>query len=525
MLGSDIQASPSPLIFLAISNFEPLSPHPHHVQFIPIFNMKIKAANLSLIALLGAAVHACLMPKELEWEVMYKKGKGPQAYPDYQFSKRNFNAIDTGLRVGVKGLRGKDRFQNGSVLPQGIGRRTDLPFNILNLKEIGSGIRGLVNHYEYVHPLTGRHRTVENREVYGFRIGDNPVAYIQSGVHARERGGPDNVLFFFADLLDAAWNGQGLTYGLKNYSAREVRDAVSVDVVVVPAVNPDGIIWDQRTGTCWRKNRRPVIRGRWTRGTGVDLDRNFDFLWDYKRYFDASTYHAASGIASDEPASPVYHGSHPASEPETKNVVDWLQEYTNVSWFVDIHSFSSLHTGTVFYAWSNDDTQHAEPGLNFSNSTYDGIRGRLGDTPDRLLRPQPYQEYMEEEDVTTQLRVVRNMAAAMTATGNLSYSVEQHAEMGPKSGSATDYFLSGYYGRKCNATLINGITIQFGAHSGLKCPFYPDLAQYQTSMKEVAAGLMEFLLWVKDNKGQNWRAKRWKCEVETSEPDEDDGAE
>ncbi|RFU77985.1 carboxypeptidase b [Trichoderma arundinaceum] len=481
-------------------------------------------ASISLLIVLGVAIQACLMPEELRWEVLRKKGKAPQIYPDY-LKTTSGRDKGNGLRVGVKGQRGKDRFLNGSVLPQGIGRRTDIPFNILNLKEIESGIRGLVNNYEYVRHITGRYRTYENREIHGFRIGDNPIAYIQSGVHARERGGPDNLLFFFADLLDAAWNGKGLTYGRKSYSAREVRDAVSVDVVVVPAINLDGIAWDQRTNTCWRKNRRPATTGHRMpgTGTGVDLDRNFDFLWDYKRYFDVNTYYKAANIASDYPASLVYHGVHPASEPETRNVVEWMQEYTNVSWFVDIHSFSSDHTGSVFYAWGDDDTQYAEPELNFLNSTYDGIRGRLDESPDRLLWPQPYREYMEEEDIRAQVGLARNMAAGMTATGNLSYLVDQHADIGPKSGSATDYFLSKYYGHRCNASLINGITIQFGAHSGLHCPFYPDLGLYQTSMKEVAAGLMEFLLWVKDVKGQNWRAKKWKCETENAKPNEDGG--
>ncbi|MCI4060391.1 carboxypeptidase, partial [Bacillus cereus] len=59
------------------------------------------------------------------------------------------------------------------------------------------------------------------------------------------------------------------------------------------------------SNTWWRKNRNP----NHTNGgnyLGVDINRNFDFLWN-------------SGIGtSDNPAVIIYKGTAPFSEPETR---------------------------------------------------------------------------------------------------------------------------------------------------------------------------------------------------------------
>ena len=50
-------------------------------------------------------------------------------------------------------------------------------------------------------------------------------------MHARERGGPDNLIYFIADLLFAQKHATGLTYGAKSYSNADVIKALNTGIV------------------------------------------------------------------------------------------------------------------------------------------------------------------------------------------------------------------------------------------------------------------------------------------------------
>ena len=73
---------------------------------------------------------------------------------------------------------------------------------------------------------------------------------------------------------------------------------------------------------------------------GVDLNRNFDFVWVHGTAFilDVDVF----SVASDSPRSEIYHGSAAASEPETKAVYWAPVPYdSSLSFFVKA-SFSML---------------------------------------------------------------------------------------------------------------------------------------------------------------------------------------
>ncbi len=94
---------------------------------------------------------------------------------------------------------------------------------------------------------------------------------------------------------------------------------------------------------------------------GVDLNRNYDFLWD-------------SGIGtSTNSGTEIYRGKSPNSEPETRNVVEVLNKNQNIICVVDVHSYQQ----TILYPWGDDDNQTADPDMNFKNPGYDGGRGLL----------------------------------------------------------------------------------------------------------------------------------------------------
>ena len=113
-----------------------------------------------------------------------------------------------------------DRFNGGKILPQGVGSRPNAPDNdlgsIMNPDEINSAIQGLVNEYG-IPTFDVPNATTEGSGGKGGMTGPvNPNAYhvyFTAGVHARERGGPDNLIYFIADLLFGQKHSTGLTYG------------------------------------------------------------------------------------------------------------------------------------------------------------------------------------------------------------------------------------------------------------------------------------------------------------------------
>ena len=89
---------------------------------------------------------------------------------------------------------------------------------------------------------------------------------------------------------------------------------------------------------------------------GVDINRNYDFLWK-----------SNIGTSSDS-CDEIFKG---ISEPETRNVRYMLEQYPHIQYMIDVHSFHE----DILYPWGDDDDQTSKPFMNFSNSKYDDVRG------------------------------------------------------------------------------------------------------------------------------------------------------
>ncbi|WP_088889142.1 M14 family zinc carboxypeptidase [Leptolyngbya ohadii] len=309
-------------------------------------------------------------------------------------------------------------------------------------------------------------KTWEQRTSRAIRIGQNSGRersgiLLLGGVHARELVNPDLLISFALKLCQAYQAGTGLTFGNKSYDATTIQQIVNqVDLFIFPLVNPDGRAFVQSaTGDpMWRKNRNPN-RGQSCKG--VDLNRNFDFLW-------------SSGIGtSSSSCSEIYRGRKAFSEPETRNVRYLLDTYKNITTMLDIHSYSKL----VMYPWGDDEDQTTNATMNFHNPAYNGLRGTLGDTA--------YKEYLTREDLnwfTTTCNRVRDGIRSVRGT---VYTVQQSIGLYPTTATSDDYAYS-----RCFVDHSKRRVLACAIETGSE--FQPPYAEALNIIAEVSAGLIEF---------------------------------
>jgi hypothetical protein len=120
-------------------------------------------------------------------------------------------------------------------------------------------------------------------------------------------------------------------------------------------LNSDGLRHDQANSNFWRKNRNPAsARPSQPLSAGVDVNRNFDLLWDFPKRFNSTV-----APASTNPASQAFYGTAPFPEPETSDMdMAWVyDEYPNIHWYIDVHPAA----GTLLYSWGDDKNQSHGP--------------------------------------------------------------------------------------------------------------------------------------------------------------------
>ncbi|KAH7303557.1 carboxypeptidase-like protein A [Stachybotrys elegans] len=391
-------------------------------------------------------------------------------------------------RKSVATIAKGDRFKGGQLFPRGLGSRKEgEQFDLgkmMNVDEIGSAIKGLQKEYG-IWTFDLPNKTAEGSVSTGgtTNASTDPRLYhmyFTSGVHARERGGPDQLIYFIGDLLWAQKHGTGLKYGKRSYSNAAVRLALSAGIVFFPLVNPDGVRWDQKTDLLWRKNRN---RKNQTPGTddyhpsiGVDINRNYDFLWNFRLHFDAATA-SKDGLASDNPSSFQFHGDDRFSEAESRNVAWVLDKFPRTRWYLDIHSA----VGKIYYSWGDDDNQSEKPNQNFRNPFLDHKRGTLGD--------KVYKEWISKDDAKVVKIVAKRVVAGMSSVGGRTYTAAQASSDGATSGASDDYAFSRFQVDRTK-NKVYGFTMEFGREG----VFYPTLPEFQQNVIDTGAGFMEFCL-------------------------------
>ncbi len=334
--------------------------------------------------------------------------------------------------------------------------------------------------------------TWEGRQCHAIKIAsDNnpgrPGVYFLGGVHAREWGSPDILIYFVQQLEQAYMNGTGLKFGNKNFSSDDIQTIVNtLDIVVFPQANPDGRNYSMTKDIMWRKNRRtltPNINNCNGACVGVDINRNYDFLFDFPKYFNPQ---AAVQTSTDPCDYQVYDGPQAFSEPETKNAKWIFDNFPNICFFIDLHSYSGL----ILYGWGDDDCQTTDPNMNFQNPNYNSLRGTVGITP----YASDYKEYIPWEDRYVSVDLANTLRGGIQAVRETIYTVKPAVDLYPTSGSSTDYAYSRHFVDSCKEKIL-AFTLEWGLYqSDEASSFHPPYEEMQEIIYEITSGLLAFCL-------------------------------
>ncbi len=143
------------------------------------------------------------------------------------------------------------------------------------------------------------HQAFEGRPVWGIEISnhpgeteDKPAVLFNGQHHARELVTSHVVM----DVVERLTNGYGKDPDITSW-------VDSYKTICVPMVNPDGVRYVFDVNSMWRRNRRV-----YSSCTGVDLNRNYPYLW-------------GPGCGSSATCNDLYRGPFEASELETQGMM------------------------------------------------------------------------------------------------------------------------------------------------------------------------------------------------------------
>lgn len=346
----------------------------------------------------------------------------------------------------------------------------------LNVTEVETATVNLAAAYPSISQLiTLPNTTFEGRTSHALRLGDGApgtkdAVVIICGVHAREWGSCEIAINFATDLLDAYKNNLGLTYGGKSFSALQIQNLLNtLHVVVFPLVNPDGRNHSQTSEAMWRKNRNPAYSGGNPACIGVDINRNYDFLFDFATGFSPSS---GVSVSADPCDFQVYHGPSAFSESETKNIKWLLDSFPRARWFIDVHSYSQ----DMLYNWGDDENQTTNASMNFMNAAFNGQRGVSGDA---------YREFIPADDLAIAKSLAGRFVSDLQAVRGKSYTSMPSYGLYPTSGASDDYVYSRHLVDPSKAKVF-GYVVEWGTE------FQPPWAEMEHIIKDVTAGLIGF---------------------------------
>ncbi|XP_052744519.1 carboxypeptidase B-like [Bicyclus anynana] len=150
-----------------------------------------------------------------------------------------------------------------------------------------------------------------------------PIIFLDGGMHGREWLSIPPVTYAINQLVENVTDPELLN---------------RFDWILLPIVNPDGYRFSRDSSVTFRKTRSIIPGNQWSMMCpGVDLDRNFDFVWN-------------TIGTSDHHCSYVFPGVAPFSEVEARVVRDILHQHRNILMYITFSSFGSF----IMYPWAFD---------------------------------------------------------------------------------------------------------------------------------------------------------------------------
>jgi murein tripeptide amidase MpaA len=285
--------------------------------------------------------------------------------------------------------------------------------------------------------------SVQGRPVYALRLragggGERRGVMVVGGTHSRELMNPDAIIELAVDLFVSHANGTDIVYGGRRWAAADIKLILeTLDLWLVPCMNPDGREYCMTVDNLWRKNRRDNAG---TECDGVDLNRNFDVLWG-----------VTQGQTSCSPCSEVYCGPQVFSEPETRNIRHLLDE-RRVDCFVDVHSYSEL----VLWPWGHAPSQTVDP-----TKIFTGLPSGTCTT----IQVPGYQEYLSPQDRQRFQTVGSRIVTAIAAVRGRTYTNQASIALYPVTGAQSDYAYARHISNK-RLRKTYGFTFETGPWAG-----------------------------------------------------------
>jgi hypothetical protein len=443
----------------------------------------------------------------------------------------------------------------------------------LTVDEIDTKLDALASNPDYsgyVDVFNLNHNTEdENHPVKCIKIGKGNVpVLLVGGIHAREWAPPDALVNLASKLLSSYKNSRPfvdsrfeatlpdsdpdndgvyagrIVFEEQTFPYPEVKKIIDrLAIFIIPCVNRDGRKFSQAANALknrwWRTNRHnlgTVCASGPSPAIGVDINRNFPPVWDMSEYYNPageSTAMQATGTdACDssyhppyDPAVPghiadiyegyhkraTFHGNSMASENETKNVTELVQE-KNIKFYIDIHGFAR----EIYYPWGFNTNQTNDTSKSFLNSTLDRSSGS-----GRPYNDPSYAEYFPKNGaydlLTKHIHLANQMKnAVFSAAGSdaharnrMKYEAKQAIDLYPAPGASDDFVLSTQLSASGNNASLNSefpvhaFTMESGHESDGE--FWPSMDpaknQYRKVQREIHAVSLELLKYA-----ANWTA-------------------
>jgi len=361
-------------------------------------------------------------------------------------------------------------------------------------------LAGAANDYSsFTSLITLPHKTHENRTCHALKIasGTNssrPGIFFQGGIHAGELASPD-ILLHFIWVLAEAYKGKydiviSGSNGTKTFTKATVKALVETfDIIVFPLMNPDGRQFAMTPATpsdpnyelytMWRKNRRVLMPNPDELYVGVDLNRNYDYVWKISDYFAAASAVNQNGILTNVDGKD-YQGDEPASEPETQNSKYIFDHFPNIGYFIDMHSPFQRIT----YIWNDCKEQTEYTYMNFQNGLYKNYRGTW-----------QYIEYIPPKDLQLAKKLANALHDGIVTVNGTDYPVTPGTNDYAYPGASVNYAYSRHF---VNSSLKKVIGLTLETPGGTQNFYAPDFdtCTHPITFPEVTAGLLEFCVCV-----------------------------